>query len=382
MNAWAALLVSTLVAGCASVPAPQVPDHLFNDRLFGAASQRIDASEVFALSDDMKRYLHEVVSSQVRTKGSQQGLFDALYSKGELKLEYDATMTRNAAQAFDARSGNCLSLVIMTAAFAREMGLPVQFQSALVDDMWGHSGDLQFFIGHVNLSLGKNVFRAGYLKHEIDMTIDFLPPEEIAGMRTRVVSEKTIVAMYMNNRAAELLAQRQMNDAYWWARAAVRQDPGYLSTYNTLGIVYKRHGNPAEAEKALAYVLERDPENTRVMSNLALVLDDLGRAEESKILARKLEKLEPNPPLSFYNRGLAALRQGDFKTARDQFAREIERAPYYHEFHYWIAVAYANLGETDKARKHLSIAMDKSPTRTDYALYAAKLDRINSVVGR
>jgi hypothetical protein len=31
-------------------------------------------------------------------------------------------MTRNAAEAFEARQGNCLSLVIMTGAFARRWG--------------------------------------------------------------------------------------------------------------------------------------------------------------------------------------------------------------------------------------------------------------------
>ena len=51
-------------------------------------------------------------------------------------------MTRNAAEAFDARSGNCLSLVIMTAAFAKELGLPVRYQNVFVDEAWSRSGDL------------------------------------------------------------------------------------------------------------------------------------------------------------------------------------------------------------------------------------------------
>ena len=103
---------------------------MFNDHLFVAATERISADDVFALSDEMKRYLDTEIAGQIRAKGSRQGLFDALYSKGQLKLEYDSVMTRNAAQAFAARSGNCLSLVIMTAAFAKEMGLPVRYQRA------------------------------------------------------------------------------------------------------------------------------------------------------------------------------------------------------------------------------------------------------------
>ena len=74
------------------------------------------------------------------------------------------------------------------------------------------------------------------------------------------------------------------------------------------------------------------------------VLDSLGRFAESKRLARALEQLEPKPPYSFFNRGMAAIQRSDFNAARELFAREIDRAPYQHEFHYWLAVAYAGLG--------------------------------------
>jgi hypothetical protein len=53
------------------------------------------------------------------TREVRQLLFDALYGNGRLRLDYDSAMTRNATEAFAARSGNCLSLVLMTAAFAR-----------------------------------------------------------------------------------------------------------------------------------------------------------------------------------------------------------------------------------------------------------------------
>ena len=78
---------------------------------------------MFALSDEMRRYLRTELAGPIRAKGRQSGLIEALYGKGQLKLDYDSSMTRNAAQAFAARSGNCLSLVIMTAAFAKELGL-------------------------------------------------------------------------------------------------------------------------------------------------------------------------------------------------------------------------------------------------------------------
>jgi tetratricopeptide (TPR) repeat protein len=378
----AVLLLSIGLAGCASAPVTPPPEQFFNDYLFGAATERIGADDVFALSDEMKRYLDTEIAGEIRAKGSRQGLFDALYSEGQLKLDFDSVVTRNSAQAFAARSGNCLSLVIMTAAFAKEMGLPIRYQRALVDETWTRDGDVHFLVGHVNLTLGTLPSYGGFRRAEGELTIDFLPPREIRGLRTRIIGEETIIAMYMNNRAAELFAQGQLDNAYWWARAAIAQDPRYLSSYNTLGVIYKRHGNPVEAERVLGYALEREPANTRVMSNLVAVLSDLGRVAESKALAGKLERLEPDPPFSFFKRGRAAVRDGDFSAARDLFAKEVDRAPYYHEFHFWLAIAYLGLDDVERAKKELTIAMETSTTRNDRALYATKLDRMKSYRGQ
>src|SRR5258707_413001 len=104
----AALLVATL-CGCATAPESRV-ESLFRDDLFGAPSVRIDAGDVFALSGEMTEYLRARLVSPTRSKNRQLALIDALYSKDHLKLGYDATLTRNAAQTFDARAGNCLSL--------------------------------------------------------------------------------------------------------------------------------------------------------------------------------------------------------------------------------------------------------------------------------
>jgi len=118
MKTWAALLLCLMLAACATTPVLPPAAGLFRDALFAAPSETISAADIFALSAEMRRYLDEDVARQVRNQGARQALLDALYTRGELKLEYDAVRTRNAAQAFADRSGNCLALVIMTAAFA------------------------------------------------------------------------------------------------------------------------------------------------------------------------------------------------------------------------------------------------------------------------
>jgi Flp pilus assembly protein TadD len=375
----AVLGLCMLLPACAHTPVEQPPAQLFSDHLFAAASERISADDVFALNDEMKRYVETEMAGPLQSKGLHRGLIDALYSKNQLRLEYDAAITRNASQAFEARSGNCLSLVIMTAALAKGLGLSVQYQSAFVEPAWSRVGGMHFLSGHVNLRLGgrstgaRTIYDAGEL-----MTIDFLPPEELRGLRIWVIPEQTIVAMYMNNRAAESLAGGRLNDAYWWARAAIGQDSDFLSAYNTLGVIYLRHGDGPQAERVLGHVLEREPGNAQALSNLALALEKQGRVAESGVLQRRLAQIEPYPAFHYFDRGLAAMRLGDFKTARDQFAREVDRDPYYHEFQFWLGVANMRLGNIGEARKHLALAVENSTTRSDRDLYAAKLERIRS----
>src|SRR6267378_893795 len=375
----AVLGLCMLLAACAHTPVEQPPAQLFSDHLFAAPSERISAEDVFALSDAMKRYLETDMAGPLLNKGLQKGLIDALYIKNQLRLDYDAAITRNASQAFEARSGNCLSLVIMTTAFAKALGLSVEYQGAYIEPTWSRVGGMYFLSGHVNLTLGGRMIGARSIYATSDLlTVDFLPPEQLRALRTWVIPEATIVAMYMNNRAAELLVRGGVDDAYWWARTAIGQDSAFLSAYNTLGVVYLRHGDWPQAERVLGHVLEREPRNAQALSNLALALERQGRLAESGVLYRRLAELEPYPAFHFFDRGLVAMRLGDFKTARDLFAREVDRDPYYHEFQFWLGAANLRLGNIAEARKHLSLAMESSSTRSDRDLYAAKLEHIRS----
>jgi Tfp pilus assembly protein PilF len=381
MKSWLILLLCLLIGGCAGVPPPMAPTaQLFSDAAFAAPSEPIGAAELFTLSPDMRAYLRsDEFSAQVRSKGTQHGLIDALYKKGELKLEYDARMTRNAAQTFRARAGNCLSLVIMTAAFAKELGMAVQYQNVMTDNVWSRAGNLYFASTHVNLSLGKRAHNLPSAPDTRMLTIDFLPPQDMAGYRTHPLDEDTIVAMYMNNRAAEALAQERLDDAYWWARAAVAQYPSVVVGYNTLGVIYQRHGNPQLAERAFRTALVREPESILVMQNLVPVLVSLGKNEEAQALARRVASIEPNPPFHFFNLGMAAMRERDYAAAKALFAREVQRAPYYHEFHYWLALACLRLGESAYAREQMALALETSTTLDTRDLYSAKLAQLRSL---
>lgn len=370
-----------LLAGCATQPAEVKPGaiSLFNDRLFAPPSEPVGSESVFELSSAMKKYLSTEVVGNAQTADKQRALVDALYSKSKLKLDYDSSKTKNAAEAFEARSGNCLSLVLLTAAFAKAENIPVQYQSVYSERTMSRSGGIIYLSGHVNLVLGWADQTGSHLMDRAAsaMTIDFLPSTEMGKQHVRAIREATILAMYLNNRASEALAAGNVDDSYWWSRQAIVQDPTLLSSYNTLGVIYRRHGNLEESERALRYVIEREPGNTAPISNLIVVLNALGRINEAQQWSAKLEKMDRFPPFYFFDLGLRAMKEKRYLQARDLFAREVGRAAYYHEFHAWLAAAYYELGEIDLARKHLTIALANSTTPAEQTLYADRLEAIS-----
>ena len=377
MKTAAVLLISFWLAACASTLPMPPADGLFHDELFEAPSAPIRPDDAMAVSAEMRRYLAGKIKSGVDRK---QQLIDALYHKDELLLEYDAAFTRTAAQAFDARSGNCLALVMMTAAFAKELGLSVRYQSVLGDDSWDRAGDIYVSVGHVNLTLSDRPPQAGLgLMDTGQLTIDFVPPRNARAVRARVIQEHTVVAMYLNNRAVESLTRGELSDAYWWAREAIRKDPQLTSAYITLAVVYRNQRHPEFAEQALARVAAREPGNTKAMSNRVLVLRDLGRQTEAEALQQQLLQLDPHPPFSYFHEGMAALRERRFEAAKKLFIKEIDRAPYHHEFQFWLAVTYLALNDVGHAKAHLARAVEASTSRDDRALYAAKLDKLNAL---
>jgi len=383
MRRLAIVFLTFLLSACAGVPIAHAPQSLFDDTLF-RPTPVLSADAIHAPSAAMRDYARAVRQNK-QGREARQALVDALYRRDALQLEYDAAITRTAAEAFAARHGNCLSLVIMTAALAEEMGIPVVFQSVPTAEAWARSGSLYFNVGHVNLLLGRPT-RADMPLYDPDAfsLVDFMPPDEASLMRAERIDRPTVTAMFMNNRAAEAMAAGAIDAAYWWAKGAIMAAPALLHSYNTLAIVYQRHGQPALAEAALRHALGFDPDNTIMLSNLVQLLQEVGRPGDAGPLKARLAALQGQTyrPFHFFDEGRKAMTAGDYALARRLFERELRRDPNHHEFHFWLAAAAAQLGDRRTADAELRQAVASSTTGSERDLYSAKLARLRATATR
>ncbi len=378
---WFALLVCSTLLGCASQLTNISPDQTLNDAAFEPRADPVN-TDVFAASAAMKQFLHVDLEPKLRRMGLLEGLIDAIMTADQLKLKYDASVTRTAAEAFEQRAGNCISLIIMTAAMAKELNLPVQFQQVYAEEIWSRDSDILLSSGHVNLTLKRRQIDESsiWFSRSHTFTVDFLSDEEVRGYRSSVIEEHTVVAMFMNNRSAESLSRGQLDDAYWWARAAVLKDSEFLPAYNTLAVIYHRHGDLDHAERLARMLLAREPDNPTFIANLATVLRTADRPQEALALAEKLRRIEPYPPFYFVDQGRNALDSGNLDAAIALFKRELARDEYNHAAHFGLALAYNRRGDFSSAREHLTVAMENSVTLRDHDRYAAKLERLRAHV--
>lgn len=376
------LPLSTALAGCASLPPPS-PAPLLHDALFDHPPRPADADAVLQISPPMQAHLDQLRRQAIRPGDLPLALGESLYQPGGLRLDYDASITRNAAQAFDARSGNCLSLVVMTAALARALGLEVSFQNVRSNDQFRREGDLTLRTGHVNLVLGERPRAQHWRSAQGDLqrhhlVIDFLPQETARGLPAEPIGEARVLAMFSNNRAVESLLAGSPALAYAWVREALRHDPGFAAAYNTLGVVYQRAGHQAPAAAAYAQVLARDGRALAAMANLAQVRRAQGRDTEAQALEQRLAALEPHAPFHFLQQGLAALAAGDLAQARAHFQRELRSQPDAHEAWFGLARVHAAQGDKALAEQALRRALAASATAGEQARYAGKLDALKA----
>jgi len=375
------VFICFLMAACATANLPHpIATDLFHDELFKPASISINPDDALAITPSMVSYAQTNLRhpmGHVDSKDRRISLINALYKKGELSLEYDAAQTLTASEAFEAKKGNCLSLVLLTAVMAREVGLPMHFQSVVGATDWGKSDNFFMSIGHVNLVLEK-------VPSEFELqtwtstpvVIDFLPPEQAQVLNTIEISENTVLAMYLNNRAVETMIQGNLDDAYWWVRASLLEDPEFFNSYITLGIIYRTLHHSEYAENVLERIALYEPDNTTMLTNRILVLRDLGRLAESNDLAQRLVRLDLHPPWGYYLQAQSEFNAGHFEIARHLYEKEIARDPLHHEFEYGLALVYFKLHDTPDAIKHLQRALELSVSKQNHDFYADKLDNL------
>jgi tetratricopeptide (TPR) repeat protein len=356
---WIAALLAAL-AGCASAPTAPVATQLpWHDEVFGydAASVEGTRSSLFTLDADLQRRLHEHAVQGLSPRQQLNYLLDLLYGAKRERFQYAAGHTTTAAETWQRKRGDCLSLAVLTYAAARDLRISAVMQEVDVPVLYDRRGDLDFVNRHVNVRFSRpqRGLDQGWAEPH-DVVVDF-EPEYNSRKAGRPLDESGILARFYNNIATEYLAAGRKGLAYTFFKAAILAEPAYAASYINLAVLYRASAMDREAEQLLHHAVDLS-DRTEVVLPLNALHDLMlakGRNDEARQYAQLLEAARNNDPYYWMGLGLAQLQEGQWPAAVDSLEHASEMVNGFPELHRYLAVAYWRAGKLRSANEQLAV---------------------------
>ncbi|MCG9729786.1 hypothetical protein L1D44_07980 [Shewanella sp. Isolate13] len=378
------ILCMLLISGCATKPVATSDDlsAYFHDRHFTASLDLPDTDDLFELPESAVHLLRREV---IRSKNYQQQSSVMMHewlanyiNASDGGFHYADNLTRSASDTFETREGNCLSLVVLTAALAKELGVKVEFQEVDIPPVWDRQGGFYLVNGHINLKLlpqnKGNVFNISTQS----IQVDFLPERAMQGYQKRRVSRSTVVSMFYNNIAAEALVEGDYDRAYGLLKLALEQHELFLPALNTLAVLYRYKGLDSQAEALYQYILRVEPEDMNALNNYAIMLSAQDRLEEWADVHKVMELARIRNPYYYYGMAQQAYFDREYQDALIWYKRAIAKADYRHEFYFGLSRTYWVTGDERRAEQSLKKALKLTTDEHNKRRYQSKLQAMRS----
>ena len=290
--------------------------------------------------------IHQGAAAKV---GALLKAFLAPPEEGGLGITYDNAYTRTPAEAWRDRKANCLTLTALSVVACRSIGLDARYGESLRVSRWRRVGSMVRYERHVVA-----VVPAGLLGQEV--VADFMPEIRRGSQLIVPLGPNRVVALFYSNRAVELLAESQPDEAMKAADQCVQMDPGLGVGWNILGVVQRSQGLDAQAEQSFLKAIQADPKDGAPCGNLESLLKAEGREAEAQAYRDRGLEIRKNDP--FFNAFLAeeALQDCNLEEAAKRIKQAIRLLPMESDFYLIQARVSLAQGEPKDAIKALEKA--------------------------
>ncbi|MCG9757350.1 hypothetical protein L1D40_19385 [Shewanella insulae] len=379
----AMLLLFFIVSGCASGPGKETLaniDQYFVDDEFTSVTVQVTPDKLFSLPAKEINHLRQDFERNRMARDftpSHRWLADYI-NADEGGFKYRDNLTKPPMDTFNARAGNCLSLVLLSASLADTLGVDVEFQEVEVPPVWDKAGDFYLVNGHINLRLSPKEKIDTYFVDTKAVQIDFLPERTMRGYAKRRIDRTTVMAMFYNNVAAESLVEGHYDQAYAYLKQSLKLKADFIPALNTLAILYRYKGLDNRAESLYKLALSRDSEDMNALFNYGVLLASQDRLEEWAQVHKALELVRIRNPYYYYDMAQQAYSDHEYQTALIWYKRAVEKADYRHEFYFGLSKAYWATGDERRAKLNMQKALSLSVDEYNQRRYQAKLQAMQT----
>lgn len=313
---------------------------------------QVAAVDVLAVTPAMEDFLERYILPYKNLETRLNLLALAVTSTGVLGFDYDEALTLTAAEAFEARSGNCVGFANMMVALARAAGLEAEYQEVLRRPEWTSRDDTLLLVKHINLVVSSP--RYSYM-------VDISGVEIKHNDRRRIIPDSYAKALYFSNIGAEALIGNELPTAWAYLITAIDAGPGLPDPWINLGVVYGRNEQLDAARQVYQTALQIDPSAYSAMNNLYEVYLQQENLEAAEALWAKVEKYRERNPYYLMKLSEESLELGRFDESLSLLERAITIKNDDHLLYFAMAKTQYLSGETNPAQSSLHRARELAP---------------------
>jgi len=343
---------------------PQIADWLFDTDVFELSpdifelekEQQLAFAHYFEHPDNSAFAAHERVANYIDT-----------FSQG---FTYRGE-TLNAAQAFATKSGNCLSLAILSTALAQAADIKFQYNVVHSAPVYKELSNVQLISSHVNVTLFAKPKTEGEYWTSGSITIDYFRTND--SYNSGNVTPAEIQSMYWNNLASEAIVKNDVNLAYWYTMKSQEIIPLYPDTLNLLAILYKRKDRHDLAFELYDFMDRNNIDSFSSIDNFADLLEQRGDKKRAGTLRSKIQHLVNDNPYTWLELGKQHFSQGKYSMAENYLLKSRFYGPYLQEPLDYLAALYIKQNRNIEAQEVLLKARALAHMPEDEKRYMAKI---------
>ncbi|SFC15743.1 tetratricopeptide repeat protein [Pseudoalteromonas denitrificans] len=346
---------------------------LIDTQQFGTKPNIIAVNKLFELDDKEKNKFNHFFDNPTNNKLSpHKRVFKYIDKKLKFFNYYGQTYT--AQNTINNNAGNCISLAILTTAYAKLANIDVNYSEVTTAPVYFKNANFQLISNHVRTKLFDPNFKEAtntVYFYKPGIIIDYFPSRNSWG--SGIVNEREFIAMYYRNLSATALQKDDLNLAAWNIVESLTFDASSISAINMLAVIYRNMGLFEKSEMVYQYGLTLDAENLNLLSNYHLLLSKLNRFDDANKIQVKIDNAKDPSPFRWLILADDYYQDNEYKRALKYYKKVIEIAPYLHHGYSGTAKSLFALDKKNMAKKFMVIALEKTHEATQAKLYKAKL---------
>jgi tetratricopeptide (TPR) repeat protein len=285
----------------------------------------------------------------------------------------DKTLTTG--QSLASKSGNCLSLTVLTTAFAELAGVDVTYQLLDQNPIYSIDRGLLVTSDHLRAVLRSQPTKGNVFSSVSRVRIDYYQTDGLSYIDNVSVNHQR--SLFYSNLAVENLFNNDIDSAYAYAARALDIYQDNASALNTMGIVHRKRGDLVTAEEIYLHGAKYFDKGPTFIGNYAALLDSQNREVDLSQLVRAKSSEVHDHPWQWIRAGKKSFDSGDYDKAVSFYERALDLAPDLHQV-YLLAgdASYAN-GNKKESRQYLVQALSVANQMSDRSQYKRKLEAFN-----